>query len=65
MLAQNNNSESISNDLWIQQQYELVGAANKWLLRSIQQSTQKTAQRKGGKPLEVPQDKLVTLFNHP
>ena len=34
-LSQYNCSESISKDSWIQQQYELVWAVNKWALRSI------------------------------
>ena len=34
-LTQYNISESISRNSWVQQQYELVWAANKWALKSI------------------------------
>ena len=34
-LSQYNCSKSVLKDSWIQQQYELVWAANKWALRSI------------------------------
>ena len=34
-LSRYNCSESISKDSWIQQQYKLVWATNKWVLRSI------------------------------
>ena len=44
-LSQYNCSKSISKDLWIQQQYKLVWATNKWALRRTQQSTQKSAAR--------------------
>ena len=45
VLSQYDCSESISKDSWVQQQYELVWAANQWALRSIQQSMQKSAGR--------------------
>ena len=53
-LTQYNNSESISKNSWVQEQYELVWAANKWGPKSIQQSTQKSAQRQKCKSLDIP-----------
>ena len=64
-LSQYNCSESISKDLWIQQQYKLVWAINKWALRDIQQSTEKSAVRLNLKPLEIPDRTLVLLCDHP
>ena len=53
-LTQHNNSgESISKNSWVQEQYELVWDANKQVLKSIQQSTQKNAQRLKGKSLDI------------
>ena len=54
-------SESISKASWVQQQYELVWAANQWALRSIQQSMQKSAGRLNQKSLEIPEGNLVLL----
>ena len=53
-LTQYNNSESISKNSWVQEQYEIVWAANKWGPKSIQQSTQKSAQRQKCKSLDIP-----------
>ena len=54
-LMEYNNSESVSKNFWIQEQCELVQAANKWALKSIWQSTQKGAQRQKGKSLDIPE----------
>ena len=64
-LSQYDCSESISKDSWIQQQYELVWAANQWALRSIQQSMQKSAGRLNQKLLEIPEGNLVLLCDYP
>ena len=50
---------------WVQEQYELVQAANKRALKSIQQSTQKSAQRQRCKSLDIPEGNLVLLHDHP
>ena len=64
-LTQYNSSESISKNSWVQEQYKLVQAANKYALKSIQQSTQKSAQRQKCKLLDIPEGNLVLLHNHP
>ena len=64
-LSQYNCSESISKDLWVQQQYELVWTTNKWALRSIWQSIQKSAERLNKKLLEIPEGNLILLHDHP
>ena len=63
-LSQHNCSESISKDSWVQQQYELVWAVNKWALKSIWQSTQKSTERLNQKLLEIPVGNLVSLCDH-
>ena len=64
-LTQYNNSESISKISWVQEQYELVQAANKWVLKSIWQSAQKGAQRQKSKSLDITEGNLVLLWDHP
>ena len=64
-LSQYDCSKSVSKDLWVQQQYELVQAANQRALRNIQQSMQKSAGRLNQKPLEIPEGNLVLLRDHP
>ena len=64
-LSQYNCSNSISKDLWIQQQYKSVQAMNKWALRSIWQRTQKSAAKLNQMSLEIPEGNLVSLHNHP
>ena len=64
-LSQYNCSKFISKDLWGNQQYDLVKATNKWVLKSIQQGTQRSAERLGGKSLEIPEGNLDLLQNNP
>ena len=64
-LSQYDCSESVSKDSWVQQQFELVRAANQRALRSIRQSTQKSAGRLNQKLLEIPEGNLVLLRDHP
>ena len=64
-LSQYDCSESVSKDSWVQQQFELVRAANQRALRSIRQSTQKSAGRLNQKSLEIPEGNLVLLRDHP
>ena len=64
-LSQYDCSKSISKDSWVQQQFELVWAANQWALRSIRQSMQKSAGRLNQKLLEIPEGNLVLLRDHP
>ena len=60
-LSQYDCSKSISKDLWIDQQYNLVWAVNQWALGSIQQSAQKNAGRLNQKLLEILEGNLVLL----
>ena len=46
-------------------QYVLVWDANKQALKSMQQSTQKSAQRQKCKSLDIPEGYLVLLQDHP
>ena len=62
--SQYNCNKSISKDSWVQQQYELVWAANKWALKSIWQITQKSTERLNQKSLEIPEGNLVLLCDH-
>ena len=64
-LSQYDCSKSVSKDSWVQQQFELVRAANQQALRSIRQSTQKSAGRLNQKSLEIPEGNLVLLRDHP
>ena len=64
-LTQYNNGKSISKNSWVQEQYELIWAANKRALKSIQQSTQKSVQRQKCKSLDIPEGNLVLLHDHP
>ena len=60
-LSQYDCSESVSKDLWVQHQYELVWAANQQALRSIRQSMQKSAGRLNQKLIEILEGNLVLL----
>ena len=40
-------------------------AANNWVLKSISQSTQKSAQRQKSKSTDIPEGNLVLLQDHP
>ena len=48
----------------MQEQYELVQATNNWVLKSIQHSTQISAQRQKNKSLDILDGNLVLLQNH-
>ena len=64
-MTQYNNSESISKNSWVQEQYELVWAANKWALKSIWQNTKKSAQTQKSKSLDIPKGNLVFVVGSP
>ena len=64
-LSQYDCSESVVKDSWVQQQFELVWAANQQAFRSIQQSIHKSAGRLNQKSLEILEGNLVLLRDHP
>ena len=50
---------------WVNQQHELILAANRCALKRIRQSVEKLVSRAGGKDLEIPIGNLVLLCDHP
>ena len=64
-LAQYNDQYSQSKSTWENEQHELILAANRWALKNIKQTANKTAFHAGGSPLEIPKDNLVLLRHHP
>ena len=51
--------------IWIQEQEQLLRAANKRALKAIQKATEDNTLRAGGKELSIPVGNLVLLRNHP
>ena len=54
-----------SKSTWVNEQHELILAANRWAMKNIKQTAIKTAFHAGGSPLEIPKDNLVLLMDHP
>ena len=50
---------------WVNQQHELILAANRHALKRIRQSVEKSVSRAGGKDLKIPIGNLVLLCDHP
>ena len=50
---------------WVNQQHELILAANRRALKRIKQSVEKSVSRARGKDLEIPMGNLVLLRDHP
>ena len=50
---------------WVNQQHELILAANQQALKRIKQSVEKSVSRAGGKDLTIPIGNLVLLCDHP
>ena len=50
---------------WVNQQHELILAANRWALKRIKQSAEKSVFQARGKDLEIPMGNLVLLHDHP
>ena len=50
---------------WVNQQHELILAANRCALKRIKQSAEKSVSRARGKDLEIPMGNLVLLRDHP
>ena len=64
-LAQYNDQYSQSKSTWVNEQHELILATNRWALKNIKQTANKTALCAGGSPLDIPKDNLVLLRDHP
>ena len=64
-LAQYNDQYLQSKSAWVNEQHELILAANRQALKKIKQTANKTAFHAGGSPLEIPKDNLVLLRDHP
>ena len=54
-----------SKSTWVNEQHELILAANRWALRNIKQTAKKTELCAGRSPLHIPKDNLVLLKDHP
>ena len=64
-LAQYNDQYSQSKSTWVNEQCEIILAANRWALTKIKQTANKTVLHAGGSPLHIPKDNLVLLRHHP
>ena len=64
-LAQYNDQYLQSKSAWVNEQHELILAANRQALKNIKQTANKTALHAAGSPLEIPKDNLVLLRDHP
>ena len=50
---------------WVNQQHELILAANRWALKRMKTSPEKSVSQAGGKALNIPMGNLVLLCDHP
>ena len=50
---------------WVSKQHELILAVNRWALKNIKQTANKTALHAGGSSLKIPKDNLVLVRDHP
>ena len=64
-LAQYNDQYSQSKSAWVNEQHELILAANRRALKNMKQTANKTVLHAGGSPLDIPKDDLVLLRDHP
>ena len=64
-LAEYDDKFSQSKCEWVNQQHELILAANRHTLKRIKQSAEKSVFRAGGKDLEIPMGNLVLFRDHP
>ena len=64
-LADYDNNYLQSKCEWVNQQHELILAANRHALKRIRQSVEKSVSRAGGKDLKIPIGNLVLLCDHP
>ena len=64
-LANYNDNILQSKCAWVNQQHELILAANRWALKRVNHSAEKSVSRAGGKVLNILLGNLVLLCNHP
>ena len=64
-LAQYNDQYSQHKSTWVNEQHELILAANRWALQNIKQTANKTVLCAEGSPRGIPKDNLVLLRDHP
>ena len=64
-LGNYNDNYSESNGEWVNQQHELILAANRCALKRIEQSVKKSVSQAGDKALDIPIGNLVLLHDHP
>ena len=55
----------IASVLWVNQQHELILAANRRALKRMKTSTEKSVSQAGGKALNIPIGNLVLLHDYP
>ena len=64
-LGNYNDNFSQSKCAWVNQQHELILAANRQALKRIKTSAEKSVSQAGGKALNIPIGNLMLLHNHP
>ena len=64
-LANYNDNFLQSKCTWVNQQHELILAANRWALKRMKISAEKSVSWAGGKALSIPIGNLVLLCDHP
>ena len=64
-LGNYNDNFSQSKCAWVNQQHELILAANRQALKRIKASAEKSVSQTGGKALNIPIGNLVLLHDHP
>ena len=65
LLLQDNDQYLQSKNTWVNEQHELILVANRWALKNIMHSVNKTTLCAGGSPLDIPKDNLVLVRDHP
>ena len=63
-MTQYNDQHSQSKSTWVSEQHEFILAVNRWALKNIKQTANKTALCTGGSPLNITKDNLVLLRDH-
>ena len=64
-LANYNDNFSQSKCSWVNQQHKFLLAANRWALKRINLSAEKSVSQAVGKALDIPLGNLVLLHDHP
>ena len=64
-LVKYNDQYSQRKSTWVNEQHELILAANRWALKNIKQTAKKTAFQLRESTLHISKDNLVLLRDHP